>query len=42
MVENISIPSCIFVRDIKIEMMESKLLISLLLSGMTVKWRDDL
>ena len=41
-VENICLPSWIFGGHIKIEMMESKLLISLLLSGMTVKWRDDL
>ena len=35
------LPSCISGRDIKIEMMETKLLLSLLLSGMTVRWRDD-
>ena len=40
-VENICLPSYVFGRHIKIEMMESKLLVSLLLSGMTVKWRDD-
>ena len=41
MVENICLPSCIFGGDIKIEMMETKLLLSLLLSGMMVRWRDD-
>ena len=31
----------IYLVDIKIEIMESKLLLSLLLSGITVRWRDD-